>query len=189
MGELQVCSIRVKLMNRTEQNQFHNNRPFFSLSSSLYSLTRPNTHTQQHAGQLAQRRAGGALILEATGCRANAWEEGDEVILITCRLENPDLDLINGTVHGKLQTFKNELYELRFNMKTGAASQKQLSASTVDFPRINESYTGRKSEVNVIDAKRMSADPVAVVELPSRVPLGFHAFFVTEEQLKQQEKL
>ena len=42
-------------------------------------------------------------------------------------------------------------------------------------------YCGcRKSEVNVIDAKTMSADPVAVVELPNRVPYGFHAFFVTE---------
>lgn len=38
----------------------------------------------------------------------------------------------------------------------------------------------RKSSVNVIDAKTMSADPVAVVELPCRVPYGFHAFFVTE---------
>jgi hypothetical protein len=38
----------------------------------------------------------------------------------------------------------------------------------------------RKSEVNVIDAKTMSADPVAVVELPNRVPYGFHAFFVNE---------
>jgi len=155
-------------------------------------------------------------------------------------------------------------------MKTGVASQKQLSVSAIDFPRINESYTGRKqryvyctilestvkvtgilkmtgiikfdlhavpendkehlevggnvmgiydlgpnrfcseavfvpkepgvsgeeddgyliffvhdentgkSEVNVIDAKTMSADPVAVVELPNRVPYGFHAFFVNE---------
>lgn len=37
-----------------------------------------------------------------------------------------------------------------------------------------------KSSVNVIDAKTMSADPVAVVDLPNRVPYGFHAFFVTE---------
>ncbi|XP_058068732.1 carotenoid 9,10(9',10')-cleavage dioxygenase-like [Magnolia sinica] len=29
-------------------------------------------------------------------------------------------------------------------MKTGVASQKQLSASAVDFPQINESYTGRR---------------------------------------------
>lgn len=28
-------------------------------------------------------------------------------------------------------------------MKTGLASQKKLSAPAVDFPRINESYTGR----------------------------------------------
>jgi len=159
---------------------------------------------------------------------------------------------------------------MRFNMKTGAASQKQLCVSAVDFPRINESYTGRKqryvycavldstgkvtgiikfdlraepesgkkeleaggnvcgiydlgpgrfgseavfvprepgvsgeeddgylilfvhdentgkSEVNVIDAKTMFADPVAVVELPNRVPYGFHAFFVNEEQLRRQ---
>lgn len=38
----------------------------------------------------------------------------------------------------------------------------------------------RKSAVNVIDAKTMSPDPVAVVELPKRVPYGFHALFVTE---------
>ncbi|KAM0924263.1 hypothetical protein ACQ4PT_004996 [Festuca glaucescens] len=202
---------------------------------------------------------------------ANAWEEGDEVVLITCRVENPDLDKVNGQQNEKLENFGNELYEMRFNMKTGAASQKQLSVSAVDFPRINESYTGRKqryvyctildsiakvtsvikfdlhaepdsskkqlevggnvsgiydlgpgrfgseavfipkvpgvtgeeddgylilfvhdentgnSEVNVIDAKTMSADLVAVVELPNRVPYGFHAFFVNEEQLGLQD--
>lgn len=32
---------------------------------------------------------------------------------------------------------------MRFNLKSGLASQKKLSASAVDFPRINESYTGR----------------------------------------------
>ncbi|KAI8023891.1 Carotenoid 9,10(9',10')-cleavage dioxygenase 1 [Camellia lanceoleosa] len=204
---------------------------------------------------------------------ANAWEEGDEVVLITCRLENPDLDMVNGTVKEKLENFGNELYEMRFNMKTGLASQRKLSAPAVDFPRVNESYTGRKqrfvyattldsiakvtgiikfdlhaepesgktklevggniqgifdlgphrfgseaifvprdpgvtseeddgyliffvhdevtgkSAVNVIDAKSMSADPVAVVELPHRVPYGFHALFVTEEQLQEQAKL
>nr|AFJ94680.1 carotenoid cleavage dioxygenase 1 [Vitis vinifera] len=204
---------------------------------------------------------------------ANAWEEEDEVVLITCRLENPDLDLVGGDVKEKLENFGNELYEMRFNMKTCIASQRKLSASSVDFPRVNESYTGRKqryvygtildsiakvtgiikfdlhaepdtgksklevggnvqgifdlgvgrfgseavfvprepgitseeddgyliffihdektgkSYVNVIDAKTMSPDPIAIVELPNRVPYGFHAFFVTEEQLKEQAKL
>ncbi|XP_042007666.1 carotenoid 9,10(9',10')-cleavage dioxygenase 1-like isoform X1 [Salvia splendens] len=204
---------------------------------------------------------------------ANAWEEGDEVVLITCRLQNPDLDMVNGAVKEKLENFTNELYEMRFNLKNGLATQKKLSESAVDFPRINESYTGRKqryvygtvldsiakvtgivkfdlhaepetgkekievggnvsgrfdlgpgrfgseavfvprepgtaseeddgyliffvhdentgkSAVNVIDAKTMSSDPVAVVELPKRVPYGFHAFFVNEEQLQEQAKI
>ncbi|KAK4411058.1 Carotenoid 9,10(9',10')-cleavage dioxygenase, partial [Sesamum angolense] len=116
---------------------------------------------------------------------ANAWEEGDEVVLITCRIQNPDLDMFRSSV----KEFTDELYEMRFNLKNGLASQKRLSVSGVDFPRVNESYTGRqpgtasdeddgyliffvhdestgKSAVNVIDAKTMSADPVAVVELP-----------------------
>ncbi|CAM8889675.1 unnamed protein product [Rhodiola kirilowii] len=204
---------------------------------------------------------------------ANAWEENDEIVLIACRLENPDLDMVNGSIGEKVNDFTNELYEMRFNMETGLASQKKLSVSAVDFPRVNESYTGRKqrfvyatmldsiakvkgvvkfdlhaepemgksklevggniqgiydlgpekygseaifvprepgitseeddgylimfthdngtgkSAVTVIDAKTMSSDPVAVIELPHRVPVGFHAFFVTEEQLQEQAKL
>lgn len=38
----------------------------------------------------------------------------------------------------------------------------------------------RKSEVIVVDAKTMSSDPVAVIEIPSRIPYGFHASFLTE---------
>lgn len=43
---------------------------------------------------------------------ANAWEEGDEIVLITCRLQNPDLDMVSGIVKEKLENFKNELYEI-----------------------------------------------------------------------------
>ena len=32
---------------------------------------------------------------------------------------------------------------MRFNMKNGVALQKKLSEPAVDFPRVNESYTGR----------------------------------------------
>ncbi|GAA0167561.1 oxygenase [Lithospermum erythrorhizon] len=201
---------------------------------------------------------------------ANAWEDGNEVILIACRIEKPDLALVGGTIKEKLENFGNELYEMRFNMETGQASQKKLSEPSVDFPRVNESYVGRnqryayaaildriakvtgyvkfdlhaepesgkrslevggnvmgirdlgpgkfgseaifvprepgvsseeddgylicfvhdentgKSAVNVMDAKAMSDEPVAVIELPKRAPYGFHAFFVTEEQLEEQ---
>ncbi|KAA0041555.1 carotenoid 9,10(9',10')-cleavage dioxygenase 1 isoform X2 [Cucumis melo var. makuwa] len=55
---------------------------------------------------------------------------------------------------------------------------------------VHDEHTG-KSAVNVVDAKTMSSEPVAVVELPHRVPYGFHAFFVTEAReaaISVQEK-
>lgn len=42
-----------------------------------------------------------------------------------------------------LSLLNNFRYEMRFNLKTGLATQKKLSESAVDFPRVNESYTGR----------------------------------------------
>ncbi|XP_051123634.1 carotenoid 9,10(9',10')-cleavage dioxygenase-like isoform X3 [Andrographis paniculata] len=195
---------------------------------------------------------------------ANAWEEGDEVVLITCRFEDIDLEMVNGAVKESSENYIIELYEMRFNMKNSQSSQKKLSVSSIDLPRINENYIGRKqsfvygailenfdritgiikfdlreepdpgrvklevggnvkgifhlgpgifgseavfvprqpgtsteeddgyliffvhdentgkSAVNIIDAKTMSADPVAIIELPKRVPYGFHALFVTE---------
>ncbi|KAH7447415.1 hypothetical protein KP509_01G106600 [Ceratopteris richardii] len=203
----------------------------------------------------------------------NAWEEDDEVILYICRLPEFDLDMAAGPVRDSHNPFhRSTLFEMRFNMKTGNASQKPLSLSGVDFPRINEKFTGRKhqyayctilakstakleglvkfnlsekpafegknrievggnvegvidfgsgrygseavfvprsaskdeteddgylicfvhdedtgkSEVCVYDAKTMARDPVAIVKLPCRVPYGFHALFVTEEELQSQ---
>ena len=75
---------------------------------------------------------------------ANAWEEGDEIILYTCRLSDLDLEMVSGAVKENMENFQNELYEMRFNLKSGEASQKKLSESAVDFPRINEKYIGRK---------------------------------------------
>jgi len=40
---------------------------------------------------------------------ANAWEEEDEIVLITCRVQNPDLDMVSGDVKEKLENFSNEL--------------------------------------------------------------------------------
>ncbi|GAA0158513.1 oxygenase [Lithospermum erythrorhizon] len=151
------------------------------------------------------------------------------------------------------------LYKFTFNMKTGESSHQQLLETFCDFPKINESYMGRKtrfvytSEANeesklistvktdlqwntqiklelgpnkygsevvfvsshhsntldadheddgylstfvhdekecksyayVIYAKRMEV--VATIELPNRVPYGFHATFVTEEELQAQK--
>lgn len=40
---------------------------------------------------------------------ANAWEEGDEVVLITCRIDNPDLDMVSGAATDMVDNFSNQL--------------------------------------------------------------------------------
>jgi hypothetical protein len=40
---------------------------------------------------------------------ANAWEEEDEIVLIVCRMENPNLDQANGAIKEKLENISNEL--------------------------------------------------------------------------------
>ncbi|KAK1352214.1 hypothetical protein POM88_053478 [Heracleum sosnowskyi] len=78
------------------------------------------------------------------------------------------------------------------NNKVGPAGAGEVEMNAMDagylIHFVHDENTS-KSSVNVIDAKTMSADPVAVVELPSRVPYGLHALFVTEEQLEEQAKL
>lgn len=200
---------------------------------------------------------------------ANAWEEGDEIVLYSCRMAEINLEMAMDKVKPGNYA-KPHLYEFRMNVKTGEVRQKELSTLSVDFPRVNEEYTGRKthymygaiinemgkmigvgkfdlaresatspksieeggdceglflygpgkyggeaifvprspgmegeeddgyligfvhdetngkSEVVIIDAKTMAPEPVAVVALPKRVPYGFHALFVNEEQLRSQ---
>jgi carotenoid cleavage dioxygenase-like enzyme len=41
--------------------------------------------------------------------------------------------------------------------------------------------------MQVYDAKTMAETPVAKVEMPQRVPLGFHGTWVYTEQLKLQD--
>ncbi|CAN0297467.1 unnamed protein product [Laminaria digitata] len=48
--------------------------------------------------------------------------------------------------------------------------------------------SGKKQMLRVWDAKTMSAKPVATVKLRARVPLGFHALFVSEAELATQPK-
>ncbi len=181
----------------------------------------------------------------------NAWEEGDEVVLIACRVDNP---MPTGDWAGEvprlyflqLQPF---LHKWRFNLVTGDVKEERLDDRPSEFPRMNDdllgvptrySYNPRiasepqlmfdgvikydtqsgtseaydygahrfggevvfaprdtgeseddgwlmtfvhdrragRSDFVVLDARDVSAGPVATVELPVRVPPGFHACWV-----------
>jgi carotenoid cleavage dioxygenase len=183
----------------------------------------------------------------------NAYEEGDEVVLVACRMKSTAV-LISEQTPGENEGDTARLYQWRFNLSTGAVREEALDDRASDFPRINEQYMGRPmrygyaakfapspvplfdglikydlsngssqthefgagryggeavfaprtgataeddgwlitfvydegsetSELVVVDARYVTAEPVARVIIPQRVPYGFHGAWVTEEQL------
>ncbi len=78
----------------------------------------------------------------------NAYEAGDEVVLLGCRVKNliPENQDTTGTV-ARLDTIElvPHLYEWRFNLKTGATTERQLDDVATEFPRINDSIQGRRA--------------------------------------------
>jgi carotenoid cleavage dioxygenase-like enzyme len=82
----------------------------------------------------------------------NAWEEGDEVVMVACRYmpakkadgsidEERTAKMIGGLV------MDARLWRYRMNMKTGETHEECLNADhNVEFPGYNSALTGRKSE-------------------------------------------
>ena len=97
----------------------------------------------------------------------NAWDDGDEVVLVACRLsEYPD---IVGTSPAKQAAASSSspnampldtpsaLYEWRFNLATGAVREKPLDDLRSDFPRINDHRLGRSTRYGYTMALDMHA--------------------------------
>lgn len=80
---------------------------------------------------------------------ANAWEEGDEVVLIATRTPDtylfmPQEDKGEG---GDTEFEHFRLYSYRINLATGTVKEEPLDKDDVatEFPRINDDLTGRKT--------------------------------------------
>ena len=81
----------------------------------------------------------------------NAYEDGDEVVLLACRTEGfPDAFFMppgaqpgDGTPIGK--EFAPVMYRWRLNMKTGVAREEALDDAPVDFPRVNDGFVGSRN--------------------------------------------
>jgi len=82
----------------------------------------------------------------------NAWEEGDEVVMVACRYM-PVKDLRGGI--NEIRTAKNigsgimdaRLWRYRMNLKTGEAIEECLDpVRNVEFPSYNSALTGRKTQ-------------------------------------------
>ncbi|GLQ19454.1 carotenoid oxygenase family protein [Algimonas porphyrae] len=189
----------------------------------------------------------------------NAWEEGDEIVLMACRMVDNGLSLDPElgpyAAMSNVLSLRAHLWEWRMNLKTGATKERQVDDSMAEFPVVNLGITGRqsrysyhgaiadlplqafdgllkydlkrgtherhdfgpnrygcepafaprldgsgeddgyvisfvsdavegRSEALILDARNFSDEPLARIQLPQRVPQGFHATWVTPEEMR-----
>ena len=72
----------------------------------------------------------------------NAYEEGDEVVLIACRMNSTNVLVSHDSASAKDDSTPR-LYQWRFNLNTGVTSETMLDSVASDFPRVNENFLGR----------------------------------------------
>ena len=87
----------------------------------------------------------GAMFMYHT---VNAWEEGDEVVLVGCRIEQPfaSEDDVGGTVPTIASLrLAPAFWEWRFDLKTGATRERPLDDAMAEFPRMDNRRLGRRS--------------------------------------------
>ena len=77
----------------------------------------------------------------------NAWEEGDEIVLLATRTPDtylfiPQEDKGEG---GETEFEHFRLYRYRINLGTGVVKEEALDDVATEFPRINDDFTGRKT--------------------------------------------
>ncbi|AFZ01439.1 carotenoid oxygenase family protein [Calothrix sp. PCC 6303] len=183
----------------------------------------------------------------------NAYEEGDEVVLIGCRMSSTNV-LSTKDTQSDPDGDIPRLHQWRFHLITGEVREQMLDDVPAEFPRVNENFLGRQtrygyvgkiaqgsmplfdglikydhdngksqthefgqgryggeavfvpfpnatsedegwlitfvydskedtSELVIVNAQDINAEPVARVLIPQRVPYGFHGAWVSEEQL------
>ncbi|MEA5499499.1 carotenoid oxygenase family protein [Limnoraphis robusta Tam1] len=85
----------------------------------------------------------------------NAYEQGDEVVLIASRMEATTILFMTSEENADIPL----LYRWRFNLKTGEVKQEQLGDTPAEFPVINNQFTGRQNRYGY-------AGKIAPVEVP-----------------------
>ncbi len=107
-------------------------------------------------GVLPRRGAGSEVRwFEVAPCymyhAINAWEEGDSIVLIGCRIEHPLADdPSNPRSSREVPTIgflrlEPRLHRWRLNLTTGAATEEPLDDVLTEFPRMDNRRLGRRS--------------------------------------------
>jgi carotenoid cleavage dioxygenase-like enzyme len=75
---------------------------------------------------------------------ANAWDEGDEVVMQASRSKTSDIASA-GLNAENLEDTQGQLYQWRINLTTGVVKEQVLSDSRCDFTRINDTHACHKT--------------------------------------------
>jgi carotenoid cleavage dioxygenase-like enzyme len=79
----------------------------------------------------------------------NAYETGDEVVLIACRMSSTNVLVTQDTQRDPDGDIPR-LHQWRFNLKTGKVSEQRLDDVPGEFPRINENFLGQTTQYGYI---------------------------------------
>ncbi|MBD1942373.1 carotenoid oxygenase family protein, partial [Coleofasciculus sp. FACHB-712] len=91
----------------------------------------------------------------------NAYEEGDEVVLVACRMSSTSV-LTTDMTPGENEGDAGRLYQWRFNLSTGTVKEEMLDDAPSDFPRLNEQRMGRPMRYGY--TAKMANNPMPLFE-------------------------
>ena len=77
----------------------------------------------------------------------NAWEEGDEIIMDTCRVKNPQHQSTFATPISSMLAYMRldaQLYRYRFNLKTGQTIEQPMDDDNMEFPSVDARVVGQE---------------------------------------------
>ncbi|MBG1264882.1 carotenoid oxygenase family protein [Nostoc commune] len=74
----------------------------------------------------------------------NAYEDGDEVVLIACRMSSTTV-LSSDDSQSDREGNIPRLHRWRFNLKTGTVREEMLDDVALEFPRVNENLLGQQT--------------------------------------------
>jgi carotenoid cleavage dioxygenase-like enzyme len=81
----------------------------------------------------------------------NAWEEGDTIVIVGCRIEHPLAGDPENPKHGPeaptigFLRLEPALHRWRLDLRTGKVSEERLDDALAEFPRMDNRLLGRKS--------------------------------------------
>lgn len=99
----------------------------------------------------------------------NAYEEGEEVVLIACRMSSTNVFVTQAEQRDPDGDIPR-LYSWRFNLKTQTMREEMLDDTPGEFPRINENLLGRKTRYGYV--AKATASPLPLLD--GTIKYDFH---------------